>query len=66
MSNIPFLLAWPATVRLLQIRPDSLKPNHWLKILDEAREAVLVFLFDEDNLTGTPFQHGSVWTRANA
>ena len=52
--------------KLLQTPPDSVKADHWLKILDEAREAVLVFLFDEDNLTGTPFQHGSVWTRANA
>jgi hypothetical protein len=56
----------PATVRLVQTCPDSVKPNHWLEILDEVREAVLVFLSDEDNLLNASFRHGPIWVHANA
>jgi len=40
-------------------RSHHVTPAHWLKILDEARKAVLVFLSDEDNLLNT-FMHGPI------
>jgi hypothetical protein len=50
----------PATVRVLQTPPDSVASDHWLKILDETREAVLAFLSDEDNFLDMSFRHGPI------
>jgi hypothetical protein len=49
----------PATVRILSIRPRSIAANRWAEIIRSVREAVPVFLLDEDNLTYS-FRHGPI------
>jgi hypothetical protein len=48
-----------ATVRILSIRPSSIAANRWAEIIRSVREAVPVFLSDEDNLTCS-FRHGPI------
>jgi hypothetical protein len=55
----------PATVRVRQVCPGPIRPNHWLKILDETREAVLMFLSDESNLLDISFRHGPIRIHVN-
>jgi len=55
----------PAIVRVLQTHPDQVTPDHWLKMLNETREAVLVFLSDEGNLFDMSFRHGPIWIHVN-
>ena len=46
-----------ATVRILSIRPSSIAANRWAEIIRSVREAVPVFLSDDDNLACS-FRHG--------
>jgi hypothetical protein len=48
-----------ATVRILSIRPRSIAANRWAEIIRSVREAVPVFLSDEDNLACS-FRHGPI------
>jgi len=49
----------PATVRILSIRPHSMAANRWAGIIQSVREAVPVFLSDEDNLVCS-FRYGPI------
>jgi hypothetical protein len=49
----------PATVRLLGICPTSITADHWSEIIENTRQAVLVFLSNEGNLN-CAFRHGPI------
>jgi hypothetical protein len=48
-----------ATVRILSIRPRSIAADRWAEIIRCVREAVPVFLSDQDHLTWA-FRHGPI------
>jgi hypothetical protein len=53
-----------ATVKLLGIRPTSITADHWVKIIESTREAVLAFLSNEENLKWS-FRHGPIHVLIN-
>jgi hypothetical protein len=54
-----------ATVRLRKTCPTSINEEHWIEIRETVRQAVLVFLSNEDNFEGS-FRHGPVHVLFNA